>query len=420
MRTQSSQTGPVETSQCRLALGRYAEKLHARAGDGHHVVSPLGAWMLVALCAPAAGDAADREALSRVLGTDPDAAFALASDLLADGHPLVAAAAGLWLRWSAETPGFKVWRESLPKVVDTGDLPSRAGLDAWADEHTLGLIDHFPLEIKPTVVCLLASALATKVSWEVPFEVVDAAELGANRWPTRLHSALRAPRGDPRHRQFLARTERAGIVCVHLAQARGGLLVGSVIAAEEHAKPGDVLAVAEEIVTAEAREGGSAPRLSLFDLPLGDGLIWTISEEPAANVKAPSGRIEQVVSVLPAWKARTTVDLAGVETLGFDDAARIVASALELDRWSYEACQVCVTRYSAIGFEAAAITGLMVRVSAGRPGVRRAATVRFAHPYAVVAAAFDDDRVRSDGGSQSPWHGLPVFAAWVADPSDAE
>jgi hypothetical protein len=79
-----------------------------------------------------------------------------------------------------------------------------------------------------------------------------------------------------------------------------------------------------------------------------------------------------------------------------------------------------VARYSAIGFEAAAITGLMVAVSAGRPGVRRAATVRFAHPYAVVAAAFDDDRARSSGGSRSPWHGLPVFAAWVADPSDAE
>jgi len=410
----------MEAVQWTRALGRYAEQLHAKAGEGHHVVSPLGAWMVVALCAPAAEGERDREVLARVLGADPDAAFRLAASLLSDPHPLVAAAGGLWLRSGAEKPGFKAWREALPQVVDTGDIPSQADLDAWTVEHTLGLITRFPIKITLTVVCLLASTLATKVSWEVPFEVVSAAELGGSPWSARLRSALRAPRGDPRHRQFLAATERAGTVCVHLAQARGGLLVGSVIAADEDASPWDVLAVAEEIVTAEARERGSAPRLSLFDLPLGDGPLWTIGEGPATNVKAPGGRLEQVVSVLPAWDAETTVDLAGDEALGFEDAARIVASALELRAWWYEARQACVARYSAVGFEAAAVTALAVGVSAGRPGILRTATVRFAHPYAVVASVFDDDRAPESAGVRTPWHGLPVFSAWVSDPSDAE
>ncbi len=410
----------METVQWIRALGRYAGLLHAKAGDGHHVVSPLGAWTVVALCAPAAEGERDREALSRVLGADPDAAFRLAASLLSDPHPLVAAAGGLWLRSGFETPRFKGWRESLPQAVTTGDLPSQADLDAWADDRTFGLIKRFPIEITPTVVCVLASALATRVSWEVPFDVVSAAELGEGRWSARLRSALRAPRGDPRHRQFLAATERAGTVCVHLAQARGGLLVGSVIAADEDASPGDVLAVAEEIVTAEARERGSAPRLSLFDLPLGDGPLWSIGESPTTNVKAPSGRVELVVSVLPAWDAETTVDLARDEALGFGDAARIVGSALELGRWWHEARQASVDRYSAVGFEAAAVTGLAVAVSASAPGIRRTATVRFAHPYAVVAAVFGDERVPERAGLRTPWHGLPVFSAWVADPSEAE
>ena len=191
------------------------------------------------------------------------------------------------------------------------------------------------------------------------------------------------------------------------------------ISAGEDASPADVLAVAEEIVTAEARERGSAPRLSLFDLPLGDGPLWSIGESPVTNVKAPGGRVEQVVSVLPAWEAETTTDLAHDEALGFGDAARIIGSALELRRWRYEARQACVARYSAVGFEAAAVTGLAVAVSAGAPGVRRTATVRFAHPYAVVAAAFDDDRVPERASLRTPWHGLPVFSAWVADPSEA-
>lgn len=409
----------MRTFQWTRALGRYAERLHAQAGLGHHAVSPLGAWMVVALCGPAATRERDREALARVLGADPDAAFQFASALLADPHPLVSAAAGLWLRAGFETPRFRTWRQALPLVVDTGDLPSQSELDVWAADHTQGLIEHFPLELSPTTVCLLASALAAKVSWEVPFEVVEAAELGPTRWSGRVRSVLRAPRGDPRHRQFFAETERAGTVCAHLARARGGLLVGSVIAASEGVPPGDVLAVAEEIVTSEARERASVTRVSLFDLPLGTGPLWSVREEPAQNVKTPDGRTEQVVCVLPAWSATTVVE-PGDDGLGFDEAAAIVAGTIDMDDFVYQARQVCTARYSAVGFEAAAVTGLAVAVSAGRPGVRRIAEVRFAHPYAVVAAVSDDDRRRGSGATPSAWHGLPVFSAWVSDPSDAE
>ena len=40
---------------------------------------------------------------------------------------------------------------------------------------------------------------------------------------------------------------------MHLTGARGGLLVGSVIAADPAAPASDLLAAAEEIITAEAR-----------------------------------------------------------------------------------------------------------------------------------------------------------------------
>jgi len=81
-----------------------------------------------------------------------------------------------------------------------------------------------------------------------------------------------------------------------------------------------------------------------------------------------------------------------------------------------------MARYSAVGFEAAAVTGLAVLVSArvSRPGRRRTATVRFAHPFAVVAAAFDDTRAYHASPVPSAWHGLPVFSAWVSEPTDAD
>ena len=49
----------------RAPLARYAERLHRAAGDTHHVASPLGAWLLLALTGPTAtGDA--RAALAEV------------------------------------------------------------------------------------------------------------------------------------------------------------------------------------------------------------------------------------------------------------------------------------------------------------------------------------------------------------------
>jgi hypothetical protein len=372
--------------------------------------------VLVALCATVAGDERGRGEL----GADPVLAAAFAARLLADPHPLVAAGAGAWVRPARETTRIKQWRAELPAVVDTGDIPSQEEIDRWAAERTFGLIERFPIDLSEDVVCLLATALATKVSWEVAFEVVDAAALGPSRWPAALRRVLRPPPGDPRHCQYLAGTDRAGTVGVHLTGARGGLLVGSVIA-DPAVPAGDVLAAAEEIVTAEARRAGSVARLSLFDLPLGEGPAWSISEQQA-DTTAPDGREEQVISVLPAWSARTDLDLPDDEALGFAAAARALAEALELAEWWCDARQAAMARYSAVGFEAAAVTGPAVLVSGkvSRPGRRRAADLRFAHPFAVVAAAFDDPRARHASPVPSAWHGLPVFSAWVSEPTDAD
>jgi hypothetical protein len=148
--------------------------------------------------------------------------------------------------------------------------------------------------------------------------------------------------------------------------------------------------------------------------------VWSLSEEPV-DTTAADAREERVVSVLPAWSAQTDLDLADEESLGFPAAAGAIAGVLELRDWSYQARQAATARYSAVGFEAAAVTGLGILTSMprARPGLRRVATVRFAHPFAVVAAGADSPRVPHIGPVPSPWHGLPVFSAWIREPTDA-
>ncbi|MBQ1073143.1 hypothetical protein KBX06_08195 [Micromonospora sp. C31] len=404
------------TTDIRTPLARYADRLHAVTGDGHHVASPLGAWLLLALAAPAA-TGATRAALEEVLGTDVRTAATAADVLLAAPHPLVASATAFWHRPGGTTTGLDGWRAALPASTATGPLPDQAGLDGWAREHTLGLIEAFPLTVTPQVLLVLASALATRVSWATPFEVAPADALGSgSAWAGGLRRALRSPRHG--HRCWIADTARAGTVAVHAAPARpartadgaAGLLVVSVVAAPD-VPAGDVLAAAHELasVAADAPEHLPAQRRSLFDVPLGEGPLWTLREEPTRTY-APDGREETVTAVLPCWSARSRHELTA-PGLGFPAVARVFGELLDEPGLGFEAAQAAMARYGRYGFEAAAVSGFAATLSLPPEGVARVAELRFGHPYAVVALATDD---RAGG----PWHGLPVFSAWVAEPEE--
>jgi hypothetical protein len=391
------------------ALARYAERLHGLAGTGHHIASPLGAWLLLALAGPAAtGDT--RARLTEVLGVDVDTAAGVAAALFEDPHALVGAGAALWHRPGVEE-GLSGWRAGLPAAVRTGGVPAQDEADAWARDQTLGLIDRFPLRLTPQVVFVLATALATKVSWEAPFDPVAASDLGpGSAWAGQLKTVLRSP-GTYGHDQYIAATARAGDVAVHTARARreqrDGLAVTSVIA-----DPGvaavDVLAAAYQVAT------GGGSRRSLFDLPLGDTPMWTVTERPTQTT-APDGREERYSAVLPAWSAHSEHDLGGTG-LGMAEAVRALAVLAGRPDLDYAAVQSAVARYSRFGFEAAAISAMagLTSMPMTRDGLLRTADLRFGHPFAVVATA---TQARADG-SPGPWHGLPVFSAWITEVED--
>jgi hypothetical protein len=398
----------------RAPLARYAGLLHGSAGPHHHVASPLGAWLLAALCAPAAAGSAAAD-LETALGVDLSSAAEIATALLDDPHPAVLSAAALWLR-AQPNPAIAAWIDALPTSVETGPLPSQAGADAWADEHTLGLIKRFPLTIVPETLLVLATALATKVSWAQPFELAPAARLGAaSPWAGAVDQVLAMP--DHGHDAFVARVPGIGDVAVHTAYATEGLRVTSVIAPPTAPAP-EVMAAAYDLAAASATRG-AVDRRSLFDLPLGEGPLWTISEERA---QIPASREEIVRAVLPAWSAESKHDLDRPE-LGIPAAAAAAKQALDAPLANHEASQVAMARYTRTGFEAAAVSAMMIPTGFAMPqdGVRRTAELRFGHPYAVVALA---DRPWRDGwqpdtAEGAAWLSLPVFSAWVAAPDPA-
>ncbi|MEH1166803.1 hypothetical protein V6V47_15605 [Micromonospora sp. CPCC 205539] len=404
------------TTDLHGALSAYAEKLHATIGDQHHIASPLGAWLLLALCATTATDPGGlaptvAEELAQALGTDLASAADAAHALLDAPHPLVASATALWHRPGQGDGGPTEWRAALPTSTEVGALPDQAGLDAWAREHTHGLIEKFPLQIGPDVVLALASALATRISWADPFEVADASALGADSaWAGQLRRVLRSPQRG--HGCAIVTTERAGDVIMHAAPARRadgpGLVVLSV-AAEPHVSPADVLAAAYQLSAGVADSTRPAGRRSLFDLPLGAAPLWTVREVRSRSF----GREERYAALLPCWSARSEHDLTD-PALGLRAASATVARALALPVQDFEARQAAMARFGRYGFEAAAVTGSFGVTGMPPESVARTAELRFGHPYAVVAVATD---TRADGGT-GPWHGVTVFSGWVAEPED--
>jgi hypothetical protein len=407
-----------------VAVARYAQRLHRAAGERHHVASPLGAWLLLALCGPASSGAARAE-LAQVLGCDVEQAAAAAGALLSVPHPLVAAAAGVWRRQDVAAEALSRWLASLPATVDTGTLAGQAALDDWARRSTRGLIGKFPVDLSADTMLVLTTALATKISWAVPFGHALPSALGPHSaWSRTLNWVLRTPwrDGGAGHDQFIATAGPAGDVAVHTARARDGLQVTSV-AAQPGVPAADVLAAAHQLASAIGT-GGPVARRSLFTLPLGAAPLWEITEQQV-HTSAPDGREERCTAVLPAWSAASTHDLSANPGLGFGAAAAALAALTGLDPFAYEARQAAVARYSRTGFEAAAVTGLGVGAGAGiprtRPGVMRTAELRFGQPYAVVAVTAGPDHPAGwHTSAPRPWRGLPVFSAWITQPEDAD
>jgi hypothetical protein len=391
------------------------------------VSSALGVWLLLAACVSAA-EGSDRAALEEALGCSSDEASRLLAGFVAAPPPALHAALAVWLRIVDATAEVTDWARGLPDSVSSGFMPTQAEADAWAQRETLGLIRRFPMKIDDLTRVVLASALATKVSWEVPFDVVPAAKHlgGASPWRS-VVSRLLWDGGAEGH-AMIARTDAAGVVAVHLAVAREDLTVVSVSGAPDVDRV-SVLAGGYEIAATVCGEW-ERTACSLYDLPLGPGHSWEISErEVRTSVAKP--RLERIAGVsLPAWRAEDELDLTLAPAFGTAPALHALCELIgprpDDERRATQAAVASFTRY---GFEAAAVTAFgatasALRVAAER-SIERTAVLRFDHPFAAVAIAGRPSPPRPSRSGSTPmgdesFHGLPLFSAWVHEPIEAE
>jgi hypothetical protein len=283
-------------------------------------------------------------------------------------------------------------------------VPDQAQADVWAQTRTNGLIDEFPLAINELTRLVLASALATDISWATPLDI--SGDLGGEFGAT-VNRALSLRHGI----QLIAETDAAGPVAVAAPHSSSALEVLSVIAAPE-VSPHDVNRAAHQV--AEMLRGDQRAARRLPADGLAGGHAWTVSERTEYRSGGPEVQTEWC-SYLPAWSATSNHDLKNAPGVPLVfDALTGFARAEDLPV-EFSAKQTAVASYTRTGFKAAAVTAIGM-LAAGMPSLHevlvRRIELRFNRPYAVLACAARDD-------GPTAWRGVPVFSAWVTEPQEA-
>jgi hypothetical protein len=375
---------------------------------------------MLALVAPAA-EGALRAEIEGALGLPAEEAAAFARALLEDPHPSIATAVAAWIR--ERGVALAPWLAGLPSRVDQGEIPP--DVDAWVRARTAGRIERLPFEINPLVVLLLVAAVAAAGKWDKPFDLLPAERLGESPWSSEVENVLTD--SDAGH--GIRWTPSAGLVGVHVRPTREAFIVMSVIAAPEVPQE-KVFAAAHEV--AAGASSGVKPQF-LFDLPLGEGHAWTITEREVPETY-PGSRTQSGSVCLPAWKAEAaSIDLLSDRRFGFRAAADALIALLPPDPrgWFAYAAQATTATYDRHGFSAASVTALQIFCGAAlhrrqtEVGLHRHVEIRFGRPYAVVAVADSPSQLLHQRGiarraAPHPWLNVPLFSAWVTKPMEPD
>jgi hypothetical protein len=376
------------------------------------ISSPLGIWVLLSACLVDAEDP-ERARLEAAAGCSAEEAARLLDAFVANVPKALKAALALWVRPDCVTEAFRAWAAELPPEIEVGPMPTQAEANAWANRNTLGLIREFPLDLGSMLV-VLASAIATRVSWEHPFDVAPARERFSPDSPW-IDAVDRVLFTELTMNAAIVETSRAGPVAVYEAVAQEDLTV-MCVSADPTLDRADVLRAAHEIALHIATGQRLAGR-SLFDLPEGEGHSWKIAEEQRAAWQAGQ-RFERIADVaLPAWEIDGKLDLLRSEAFGAGVATEMLQSKVSCPG-EPEAKQVALAVFDRYGFKAAAVTAIARAVAALPPpteiGIERTARLRFDHPFAALAVA------GRPGGSHGRFRGLPLFDAWIDTPTEVD
>lgn len=373
------------------AVNRMTARWLATWDGSSGVLSGAGAWPLIALLAGSADPPADAE-LAAAAGVDATSGVAAAREVMAllaetDG---VDAALGLWAQERARVRSE--WRESVGADTVgtlTGDPDAdQRVLDDWARLRTGGLIERFPIELHPEILLVLATAIAMRTTWVREFEPGTHAPRNGP-WAGRQVASLNRTTSDLD--DVRVATTPAGDLTLTAVAGTNGLDVHLVLGPDGVA-PDAVLPAAVDVITGEVPStAGSAVLES--SAAAGPGVRIVSARKPSVQLTTVPFEVTSDHDLLAA------ADVFGLKTVSSSERGYFSRVA-ETDLYVSDARQSAIARFTATGFEAAAVTALGMRATSLPVLSAKALAVTYERPFGFVATH------RASG--------LVLFAGWVS------
>lgn len=289
--------------------------------------SSLGIWSLAAYLGNAHGDA-EPSPLLDVLGMSVSEANATMKHLIEEKPAVVSLALS---SWAGKMNGYvqNIFTATGDFALNNEHAPIQDEMDNWTKVSTLGIFEAFPMDVEP-FDSIFTSVVATKIKWAEQFDIEPVKE---SRWNVQN---LLIDKEAEKSVTFFKDAENR-YVAFRKADEDDSLSVIAILPLDSDSNLADV----------SNRYATNPHAFERFGIALA-------MDSPYVNQVGVSNKHETYVRI-PAWEADSNFSVSSIFP-EFDEVGKAL-----LPDGSSETLQFVKAKYNALGFEAAAVTTMMLR-----------------------------------------------------------
>lgn len=375
------------------ALQAYTKDFYSKTefGELNIVGSPLGSWLLLASIASSLDFSNSPELKERTesnLHMSTEEAGNAVKELLAS-YPALNYVSQAWSTADLSSlPAVQKWVEANTLIPYEGAIPSQKQVDEWASTNTNDLIKEFPAQMNDATMLVIANIIYSKLAWKTKFKAVPAQEAMTSWGVEKVLNAVAT-----RDILFFKNAEK-DIFAIYEVKASGEYKesVRLVTCLSKEAKPTDLMEALTSVGTMETL------------LPNDESLL-AISGDMFRVKEVKQGTSPIVVEAnVPAWDASSEHALLETAGLGYQQLAEAFREGSD-GSFAVEAKQVAIAKFDKDGFEAAALTTMIMSRSAMPMFMQQTVyELNFNKPFVFVSS--------SDN--------LPMFSGYICKAKEGE
>jgi serine protease inhibitor len=369
-----------------LSLQKYATDFYSGTefGESNIVSSPLGSWLLVASVASGldlSNNSPLKEDIEKTLHMSIEEASNAVKEILEQYRELNYVSQAWTAPNLSSLPAVQKWVEANTLLPHEGNIPSQEKIDEWASTNTNDLIKKFPSEMNEATMVVIANIIYSKLAWKTQFKTVPANEQ-MSRW---------------------------GVENVLVANATEDVkfvkdMDGNVYASYRVKATGDK----ESVSLVTSLSGEDDPKKLMDVIGNIEEMEELTPDEAALNCSKDIFRVKEVrrgttptviIANVPAWDAESEHSLLANKALGYQSLFEAFGEGSE-GGFDAQAKQVAVAKFDKDGFEAAALTSMvMARCAMPSLVTQTVYELNFGNPFVFV----------------SHLQKLPVFSGYICN-----